>query len=197
MLGKLPVLGRPTILITVGQGPTALVVGAGGGCLDIFTLIYPFSPLSPSLWKTAQYRLKYCLKGPFNPKQLTNYTSFLQFYTESFPTPTPNNTTHTLIDDPTQPSFELGLDFMKINILTKIHELWIKGGGRVVRMSWVNFQCRGVLLIWIRVGQGPTALAVGAGGGCLDIFSLIYHFSFLSPSLWETARYRLTLFFNK
>ena len=28
----------------------------------------------------------------------------------------------------------------------------------------------GVLLIWIRVGQGPTALAVGAGGSCLDIF---------------------------
>ena len=41
-LGKLPVPGRPTIWITVGQGPTALVVGAGGGCLDIFTLIYPF-----------------------------------------------------------------------------------------------------------------------------------------------------------
>ena len=65
------------------------------------------------------------------------------------------------------------------------------GGGRVMRWCWVNFQCRGVLLIWIRVGQGPTALAVGAGGGCLDIFSLVYHFSFLSPSLWETARYRL------
>ena len=47
------------------------------------------------------------------------------------------------------------------------------GGGRVVRWSWVNFQCRGDLLVWIRVGQGPTALAVGAGGGCLDIFSLI------------------------
>ena len=28
VLGKLPVLGRPTIWITVGQGPTALVVGA-------------------------------------------------------------------------------------------------------------------------------------------------------------------------
>ena len=28
----------------------------------------------------------------------------------------------------------------------------------------------GVLLIWIRVGQGPTMLAVGAGGGRLDIF---------------------------
>ena len=72
VLGKLPVPGRPTILITVGQGPTALAVGAGGGCLDIFTLIYPFSPLSPSLWETARYRLKYCLKGPLNPKQPTN-----------------------------------------------------------------------------------------------------------------------------
>ena len=44
VLGKLPVPGRPTVWITVGQGPTALAVGAGGGCLDIFTLIYPFSP---------------------------------------------------------------------------------------------------------------------------------------------------------
>ena len=35
VLGKLPVPGRPTIWITVGQGPTALAVGAGGGCLDI------------------------------------------------------------------------------------------------------------------------------------------------------------------
>ena len=67
VLGKLPVPGRPTIWITVGQGPTALAVGWGGGCLDIFTLIYPFFPLSPSLWETARYRLKYCLKGPLNP----------------------------------------------------------------------------------------------------------------------------------
>ena len=50
MLGKLLVQGRPTILSTVGQGPIALAVGAGGGCLDIFTLIYPLSSLSPSLW---------------------------------------------------------------------------------------------------------------------------------------------------
>ena len=68
VLGKLPVPGRPTIWIIVGQGPSALAVGAGGGCLDIFTLIYPFPPLSPSLWETARYRLKYCLKGPFYPK---------------------------------------------------------------------------------------------------------------------------------
>ena len=71
MLGKLPVLGRPTILMTVGQGPTALAVGAGGGCLDIFTLIYPFSSFSPSLWETARCGLKYSLKGPLNPKQPT------------------------------------------------------------------------------------------------------------------------------
>ena len=48
VLGKLPVPGRPTIWITVGQGPAAVAVGAGGGCLDIFTLIYRFFPLSPS-----------------------------------------------------------------------------------------------------------------------------------------------------
>ena len=53
----------------------------------------------------------------------------------------------------------------------------------MVRWCWVNFQCRGgggwsggamVLgklsvpgrpTIWIIVGQGPIALAVGAGGG--------------------------------
>ena len=48
VLGKLPVPARPTIWITVGQGPSALAVGAGGGCLDICTLIYPsflFLPL--------------------------------------------------------------------------------------------------------------------------------------------------------
>ena len=104
--------------------------------------------LSPSLWETARYRLKYCLKGPLNPKQPTNQ----QF---------------------------------------ALSAILISRGGRVERRCWVNFQCRGVLLIWIIVGQGPVALAVGAGGGCLDIFSLIYLFSFLSPSLWETARYRL------
>ena len=28
--------------------------------------------------------------------------------------------------------------------------------------------------IWMIVGQGPTVLAVGADGGCLDIFTFIY-----------------------
>ena len=136
VLGKLPVPGRPTIWMIVGQGPTALAVGAGGGCLDIFTLLFLFCSLSPSLWETARYRLKYCLKGSLNPKQPTNQSN-------------------------------------------------ANGGGRVVRWSWVNFQYRGVLLVWIRVGQGPTALAVGAGGGCLDIFTLIYPFSSFSLSLGD------------
>ena len=76
VLGKLPVPGRPTIWITVGQGPTALAVGWGGGCLDIFTLMYPFFPLSPSLWLTARYRLKYCLKGPLNPNSTNQPTAY-------------------------------------------------------------------------------------------------------------------------
>ena len=50
VLGKLPVSGRPTVWMMVGQGPPALAEGAGGDCLDIFTLIYLFSPLSPSLF---------------------------------------------------------------------------------------------------------------------------------------------------
>ena len=58
----------------------------------------------------------------------------------------------------------------------------------MVSRCWVNLQCRSVLLICILVGQGSTVLAVGPGGSCLDIFSLV---SFLSPSLLETAQCRL------
>ena len=54
VLGKLPVPGRPTFWMIVGQGPHALAVGSGG-----------------FFWETARYRLKYCLKGPLNPKQPT------------------------------------------------------------------------------------------------------------------------------
>ena len=49
VLGKLPVPGHPTIWIIVGQGPTALAVGVGGGCLDIFSLVYHFSFHTASL----------------------------------------------------------------------------------------------------------------------------------------------------
>ena len=79
VLGNFPVPGRPTTWMIVGQGPIALAVGAGGACLDIFTLLYPFSPLSPSLWETARYRLKFCLKGPLNPNQPTNWLQHILF----------------------------------------------------------------------------------------------------------------------
>ena len=52
----------------------------------------------------------------------------------------------------------------------------------MVRWFWVNFQCRGVLLICIIVGQGPTALTAGAGGDCLGIFfSPLSFFLFFLP----------------
>ena len=70
-------------------------------------------------------------------------------------------------------------------ILSVLGQVIQNGGGRVVQRCCVNFQCRGVLLIWLIVGQGPIALAVGAGGGCLDIFSLVYLLSFLSPPLGD------------
>ena len=130
VLGNLPVPGRPTIWITVGQGPAALAVGAGGGCLNILTLIYPVSSLSPSLWETARYRLKYCLKGPLNPTQPTNHG----FYRARG---------------------------------------W-SGGAMVLGKLPVP----GRPTIWIIVGQGPTALAVGAKGGCFGHF--YSHLSFLS-----------------
>ena len=42
-------------------------------------------------------------------------------------------------------------------------------------------RCWDILLVWIKVGQGPIALVVGVGGGCLDIFfshlSLLLSFS--------------------
>ena len=71
VLGKLPVPGRPTLRMTVGQGPIALAIGAGGGGLDIF-LSSILSILFLPLWETARYTLKYCLKGPLNLKQPIN-----------------------------------------------------------------------------------------------------------------------------
>ena len=93
-------------------------MGRSGGAMVLGKLPVPgtfllssiLSLLSPSLWETARYRLKYCLKGPLNPKQPTN-----------------------------QPT------------------------------------------VWIIIGQGPTALAVGAG--CVDIFlSSVISLFLLPPS---------------
>ena len=45
VLGKLPVPGRPTIWMIVGQGPIALAVGAGRGLFGFFLLSSILSPL--------------------------------------------------------------------------------------------------------------------------------------------------------
>ena len=42
------------------------------------------------------------------------------------------------------------------------------------------------LLIWTFIRHWSIVLAVDAGGGCLDIFSLVYLFSFLSHSLGDS-----------
>ena len=81
-----------------------------------------------------------------------------------------------------------------------------KGGGRVVRWSCVNFQCRGVLqfgggsgcarvlgklpvpgrpTIWITVGQGPTALAGGGWGLFGHFYSQLSFLSSFSLSLGD------------
>ena len=38
------------------------------------------------------------------------------------------------------------------------------------RWCWTTFSSWGVLLIWIKGGQGASVLAVGAGGDCLEFF---------------------------
>ena len=72
VLGKLPVPGRPANLdySRARARASVLAEGAGGRYSDIFPLIYHITFLSPSLW--VLYGLKYCLKGPLSPKQLTN-----------------------------------------------------------------------------------------------------------------------------
>ena len=44
------------------------------------------------------------------------------------------------------------------------HIFW---GSSVGRLGLVKFQCWGILLFWIIVGQGSTMLAVSGVGGCL------------------------------
>ena len=69
VLGKLPVPGRPANLDYSRARAYCACSGCGWGLFGPFFL----SPIiSPSLWETTRYRLKYCLKGPLSPKQPTN-----------------------------------------------------------------------------------------------------------------------------
>ena len=73
---------------------------------------------------------------------------------------------------------------------TQVMPLCRARGGRVVRLSWINVQCRSSYNL-----DGSWARAYGTcnrcGWGCLDVLSLSCLFSPLIPSLWKTARYRL------
>ena len=62
---------------------TLLAVDMDEDCLDIFSLAYHISFVSPSLWVMAQERLKYCLKVPSNPKQLRSVVQSIVSLTSS------------------------------------------------------------------------------------------------------------------
>ena len=78
--GKLLVPGRPTNLMIARHGPTALAVGAGGGCLDIFfssivSLLFP--PLSQGDGPIYTEILSQRAVKPRSTKQPT-FSSFLR-----------------------------------------------------------------------------------------------------------------------
>ena len=75
VLGKLPVPGRPTYLDY--SRARAYCACRGCGLFGHF-FSHHFSFLSPCLWETARYRLKYCLKGPLSPKT-TNQPPYRMF----------------------------------------------------------------------------------------------------------------------
>ena len=61
---KLPVPGRLTNFDNSRALAYWACSGCGSGLFGLFSLVCHLSLLPPSLWKTARYRLKYCLKGP-------------------------------------------------------------------------------------------------------------------------------------
>ena len=82
VLGKLPVPGRPTNLDYSTARAYCACSRCGWGL--VWTFFSPLSFLSSfsSLWETARYRLKYCLKRDVKPKtnnQPTNYLALIQF----------------------------------------------------------------------------------------------------------------------
>ena len=142
----------------------------------IFVLRLPSPPpLPPSPFKAIQAPYGRITSLVEN-KESTKFNSYLYIYYAY------ENLTFLYIE--IFPSFSYYVNICCPKIFCK----FVIGGGRVVRRYWVNFQCRGALLIWIVVGHGPATLVVGAGGGCLDIFFSSIIFLFFLPF---SARYRL------
>ena len=77
---------------------------------------------------------------------------------------------------------------IKCSVIFNVCDFVLKSDLGVNRSSdgaGYNFQCRGVLLIWIKLGQGPTMLAVGAGLVVL-LFSLSKLFLFITIFLRDS-----------
>ena len=66
---KFPVPGRPAYLDKSRARAFCACSRCGWGLFRHFFSRLSFLFLSPSLWETARYRLKYCLNGPLSPKQ--------------------------------------------------------------------------------------------------------------------------------
>ena len=60
---QLPIIFSNHFMVFCCGSSGLFAVGAGWGCLDIFSLVYHFTFLSSYLWETTRYRLQYCLKG--------------------------------------------------------------------------------------------------------------------------------------
>ena len=68
VLSKLLVPGRPTNLDNSRARAFCACNRCGWGLFGHFFLSSIFFLFFLPLWETAGYRLKYCLKGPLNPK---------------------------------------------------------------------------------------------------------------------------------
>ena len=75
VLGKLPVLGRPTNLDESRARAYCACSRCGWGLFGhVFSHLSLLFSFSLSLGETARYRLKYCLKGPLSPKSTNQPT---------------------------------------------------------------------------------------------------------------------------
>ena len=79
--------------------------------------------------------------------------------------------------------FSLSLFFLSLFFLICFSSL-CQIRQRVVLLNLLDTKVNPNCVLFHR-GQGSVALAVGAGGCCLDFFSLVYLFSFLSHSLGD------------
>ena len=69
VLGELPVPGLPTNLDNSKASACCACSRCGWGLFGYFFLSSFFSLFFHPLWETARYSLKYCFKGPLNPRQ--------------------------------------------------------------------------------------------------------------------------------